>query len=444
MGKNYDGLNRFMRNFCCVLYFVFFLISHAQADELECYGAGIGPGTAPAPRCTALNVEGRNYKIFKYQNGQGASFDSPPPGNYSWTCKEQNTGGTIYGGACGVKKNSCQAGAEPPGSFSGEAGTFWASPGVAGGSSVCMSNNCVATGDSSGSNGVGVGGGATSWQTYFKNMKQTGAACNYDDQQKQGNSDKKNCGPGESTFQVGDKVTCIPNGQPEPKKDPKPKTETTTKETNSPDGTKTKTETKTTTTHNGNGTSTTTTTTTTTKFDGSGNVIGTETSTETKQKDDGNLDDEEEKEDDFCKKNPTLNICKNSSVSGDCENTTCEGDAITCAIIQLQKKNDCELKKDTPEKILGRQIAEGNDPKATSLPTIDNAQNIDLAAQNLNSEGWGIGGSCIADKQIFVMGQEVNIPFSKLCDFLLALRAGIMLLAGIFSFKILSGAVLTV
>lgn len=439
MDKYHVWTNRFLCCLCSSLYFISVLVF---ADEKICKGPGTGEKPFPSPNCTFFNQGSNVFKVGRILTNSA--------GDISYYCLSVSgsygAGYEAFGGGCVTQKNNCQAGQEPPGSTEGSAGKFWTSPGRAAGRTTCMENGCIATGDPNGSTGVGGGaGGGVDYFTFFKNMRQTGATCNYDDQKKNGNNPDKKCAPNEGTAVVNGVTTCHPRGE-KPQDNPRPKTETTTKETQSPDGTKTKTETTTTTQQNGDGTGTTTTTTTTTKTDGAGNVISKETSTETKKTDKGNLEDEdsEKKNNEFCKANPNLNICKNSTVEGACENTTCNGDAITCEILKLERANDCEVKKDTPEKTLGKQINSKNDPLQSSLPSLDNAKQVDLTQLNLNANGWGFGGACMQDKQISVMGKFITIPLSSLCEYLLALRYGIMLIASILSFKILSGAVLTV
>jgi hypothetical protein len=52
----------------------------------------------------------------------------------------------------------------------------------------------------------------------------------------------------------------------------------------------------------------------------------------------------------------------------------------------------------------------------------------------IDTGGWGGGGSWFSDKTISVMGKVV-IPLSKVCDYLIYLRFAIMLIAGLFLSK---------
>ena len=146
---------------------------------------------------------------------------------------------------------------------------------------------------------------------------------------------------------------------------------------------------------------------------------------------------------DVCDKHPELNICNNSTVSGSCAATACTGDAITCQILKTQQLRDCQDHDDTdPNVILGKQLLAGQDPKASTLPTLDNASTVDLSGTQLDSSGWGGGGQCFQDKQFSAMGQTITIPLSKLCDYLIVFRALIMLIAALSSFKMVSGVIL--
>jgi len=144
----------------------------------------------------------------------------------------------------------------------------------------------------------------------------------------------------------------------------------------------------------------------------------------------------------LCKQNPSLNICQNSTVSGDCAATTCTGDAITCAILQDQRKANCEAKAANAHSDLATAILNGADPEASNLPSLDKATVVDLSSQSAAPAPW-LGGSCFTDQSFVLMNQTLVIPFSKLCDGLIAFRGLVMLLAGMASFKMVSRSVLS-
>ena len=75
------------------------------------------------------------------------------------------------------------------------------------------------------------------------------------------------------------------------------------------------------------------------------------------------------------------------------------------------------------------------------LPSKDKAQEVDLR-RDIDTSGWGGGGSCFSDKTISVMGKTVVIPVSRVCDYLIYLRFAIMLIAAIVSYKMVSGSIL--
>lgn len=144
---------------------------------------------------------------------------------------------------------------------------------------------------------------------------------------------------------------------------------------------------------------------------------------------------------DICKTNPNLTICQKSSVSGDCAQTTCEGDAITCAILQKQRQEYCEATTDTPASILGAQLIAGNDPAGNSLPNPSNGLTQDFSGNSVDTTGWLGGGAGLSDVHLTVRGQAINIPLSNLNQYLLALRAAIMVLALLASFRMVSGVI---
>jgi hypothetical protein len=151
---------------------------------------------------------------------------------------------------------------------------------------------------------------------------------------------------------------------------------------------------------------------------------------------------------DLCKTNPTLSVCRNSSVSGSCGEITCEGDAIQCATLRAAAKMECRMQKDAedlaalPLNALGAAGVSGNDPLKSTFPTIAGATIVQVPSQ-LDASGWLGNGACFADKTISIQGQTIVIPLSAGCDALLVLRYALMVVAGLVSFRILSGAILT-
>ncbi len=92
--------------------------------------------------------------------------------------------------------------------------------------------------------------------------------------------------------------------------------------------------------------------------------------------------------------------------------------------------------------MLGKQLLSSGDPMLSKYPTPDNGQSVDLAQNHLDTSGWGMGGACFSDKQISVMGKSITIPLSQTCQYLIAFRYAIMLLASIASYRMVSGSIL--
>lgn len=223
------------------------------------------------------------------------------------------------------------------------------------------------------------------------------------------------------------------------------KTPTTTNETKATDanGNEVKTNVKTTT--NADGSETKQTTVTTVKPDGS---VETKSYTETTKAPTGDNGKEDKPETDFCKANPSLTICKNSVAKGNCGAVTCQGDAIQCEMLIQQTALRCSAEEDKKDleasglNALGKAVAGGNDPLASSLPSPGKATAISVPA-SLTTSGWLGGGQCFPDKSVTVMGKTIALPFGKACDGLLTLRYALMVAASLVSFKILRGAFLS-
>ena len=100
----------------------------------------------------------------------------------------------------------------------------------------------------------------------------------------------------------------------------------------------------------------------------------------------------------------------------------------------------CDATKESEQSKLGQQIMNGQDPLGDKLPTPGNAPEVDLPT--LSADGWMGGGSCFQDKSVSVHGMALTIPFSSVCPYLLPIRAAVMLIAALASFRMLSGTVL--
>ena len=129
-------------------------------------------------------------------------------------------------------------------------------------------------------------------------------------------------------------------------------------------------------------------------------------------------------------------------MSGSCAATTCTGDAITCAILQAQRKADCEATDRNAHSDLATAVLSGNDPESGNLPSLEKAEIVDIGNAPSQPGAW-LSGSCFADQSFDLMGQSLVIRFSKLCDGLIAFRGLVMLLAGLASFKMVSRSVLS-
>lgn len=225
-----------------------------------------------------------------------------------------------------------------------------------------------------------------------------------------------------------------------------PGSTTTTKPpvtTTNPDGSTTKTEV--TERLNSDGSTSTTTTTTTTAPNG---TVTTSSGTITGNRPDGGqgTPDGDPEKSDFCKQNPTLTVCQNSTISGSCEATACTGDAITCEIARQQRLANCRHKEEmdalnaSPLKLLGDQIAAGNDPLKSTLPGPGNASVVNVPG--LNSTGFlSGGGTCLNDKAFNAGGMQFVIPFSSVCEHLEPMRYVMLIIGALISLKLLRSSI---
>jgi len=213
--------------------------------------------------------------------------------------------------------------------------------------------------------------------------------------------------------------------------------------TTSPDGSTVATQTVSKT--NADGSVTTTTTTTKTAPDGTKTVSQSGSTSANAAGGAGVSENPEDQN--FCKQNPMLNVCRNSTVNGTCGEVTSNGDAIACATLRAAAASECRSKaleddlKKSELTTLGNAAIGGNDPMKSQFPTAQNGQVVQ-GPSSLDSSGWLGGGSCFADKSVALLGRVIVLPFSQVCQYLIGLRYALMVVAAIFSFKILSGAIL--
>jgi hypothetical protein len=240
---------------------------------------------------------------------------------------------------------------------------------------------------------------------------------------------------------------CIGTGtDPKNAPPPPPKVESEKSEPTPDGGTK---NTHTSTTTNSDGSTTTTTTTTTTAPDGTKTVTVDKNTTPNSAggagKDESKKDDEKY---DLCKQNPQLTICRNSSVAGTCGQISCQGDAIQCATLraaaamQCQQQSDLDTLKTMPSKALGDAILGGTDPQKTAIEDLVKGTQVDMSKPVLDQSGFIGGGACLANRTVTVLGQSVEVNFTRVCQDIQPIRAAVMALAFFAAYLIVSRSVL--
>ena len=125
----------------------------------------------------------------------------------------------------------------------------------------------------------------------------------------------------------------------------------------------------------------------------------------------------------------------------------CDGDAIECAIANEVHKDRCAEQKrfddlkDTNYTNLGTSLLNGQDPSHDALPTKENGAHVDLPGA-LDQGGWMGGGGCFQDRTITgPFGASYAISFSALCSNILAIRFGIMAVAGLVALAVVGRAI---
>lgn len=177
-------------------------------------------------------------------------------------------------------------------------------------------------------------------------------------------------------------------------------------------------------TGNSSTTTSTSNTTTTTSTTVTGDNVKTTTTTTNP---DGTTSTETQEQDktSFCEENPNLQLCKTSDFSGSCGTFTCNGDAIQCAISKEQHKRNCELfTNETSMTTDGKAIVNGTAPDNPAK--VSNRETINVAG--IINEGSNIGIGSFQDKNIFLAGGGLTLPFSKL-NFIMQILGGFILAA---------------
>lgn len=172
---------------------------------------------------------------------------------------------------------------------------------------------------------------------------------------------------------------------------------------------------------------TTTTVTTVNKTNGSSTTSSS--STTTSQKQDG-----------FCKENPTSKLCADDPASefgGSCKGGfKCEGDAIQCAIAQDQHKRACQaFDEESPESKL---YADNKGKTGNQTGDLPGNETISLAGRIDSSDALGAGSAGVSDLNVAVMGQSITLPFSMINPYLAYLGYLLVAVSFLLAFRIVS------
>lgn len=156
------------------------------------------------------------------------------------------------------------------------------------------------------------------------------------------------------------------------------------------------------------------------------NVNGVPSVTQTTTKPDGTKETTTEPKDVFCASHPNDALCKTQSeASGGADCTAppvCKGDAVQCAVLNQQWRSRCDLQKTDSSVTLGQQLANGQDPQASTLPSPGNASQVDVGSQLDNVSDMGLAAQCLPNINIPLSlpgssGASLYIDTTPLCDF---------------------------
>jgi hypothetical protein len=90
---------------------------------------------------------------------------------------------------------------------------------------------------------------------------------------------------------------------------------------------------------------------------------------------------------------------------------------LQCATLNQLWQTQCQLtSKDDSASKLGGQIAAGNDPDASKLPTPGNGDSFNIG-DSIKQDKW-LAASCPASKSYNIVGRTFTINFSDMCNWL--------------------------
>lgn len=143
----------------------------------------------------------------------------------------------------------------------------------------------------------------------------------------------------------------------------------------------------------------------------------------------------------FCASNPSTPLCKTSSWGGSCGAFACDGDAVQCAIAREQHTRNCALfVTETPESILGKQVASGADPLASTLPDSANPTVVDVGVgmSAYTSQTW-LSRADLPSPSFSAMGSTFTLDTSLLSQFMRIVGFMLVAVSGIVGARIIGG-----
>ena len=106
----------------------------------------------------------------------------------------------------------------------------------------------------------------------------------------------------------------------------------------------------------------------------------------------------------------------NSSFMGSCMGGfQCEGDAVQCAIAREQHRRNCAMFVDESNE--SKLYDNEKNKEGSQADLLVGNESVDLGGRIDQTDALG-GGSCIADRNVTVMGHSISLPFSSICPYL--------------------------
>lgn len=120
----------------------------------------------------------------------------------------------------------------------------------------------------------------------------------------------------------------------------------------------------------------------------------------------------EESQKSFCDENPRSPMCKEGAFGGACGAFTCDGDGVQCAMALEVHKRNCQL-FDTPSELssIGESVMNGQ-----AVPAGHPGGKPSVLSLDALFKPQAVTAGCLPDKVVPLMGKQLVLPWSRICD----------------------------